>query len=162
MLSDTAKLSNRNYEQSNNNIFSMSPDIKGFMYHPKLDADYLYEFHGNDWEQALFSFELFLDITVKDVNKLVNLLKNQQIEQGLALVHKIRPGFLMVGLTEFEALFDSIRKKALETEKKVQFNHIIGFWWDNFAEKLAIVELERNRLAFFIKNQQLNEKSQVV
>lgn len=164
MLSNTVLSSNKNYEQYKytNNIIPLASEVKGFRYHPMLDADYLYDFHGNDWEQALFSFELFLDITVKEVNKLVTLLLNQQLEQGLALVHKIRPGFLMVGLTEFDVLFDSIRRKALENEKKEQLSHIIGFWSDNFKEKLAVVELERNRLEFFIKTQQLNDKSKLV
>lgn len=145
-----------NHEESGNKfsgkIISFSSLNRGFIYHPSLDVDYLYDFHGNDWEQALFSFELFLDFTVKDVFKLNTLLRKQEMKAVPAIVHKIRPGFKMVGLSSFDVFFDNLKHEKFEFADKTYLSQIQNFWWENFLEQLKIIENERTRLELFVKN----------
>lgn len=151
MLPNFTKSKQLNNNNPSKKIIPLPSKIQGFIYHSDLDADYLYDFHGNDWEQALFSFELFLEITVKDVLKLIDALKKQETEQALSLIHKVRPGFLMVGLSDFSILFDNIKLKEFQDLEQVHLSQIVVFWWENFQTKLNIIQMERVRLEFFIK-----------
>lgn len=157
MLSNTTKLKQTGNDDVSKKIIPLSPVLRGFVYHSDLDAKFLYTFHGNDWEQALFSFELFLEITVKEVFKLVNLLRSEDMNSVLSLIHKIRPGFLMVGLSDFDVFFNNIKLKEFQTIDKTYLSHIITFWWENFQEKIKIIRQERVRLEFFIKTKNFHQ-----
>ncbi len=73
----------------------------------QLDVAHLTALYGGDTEHAVLMFETFLEESLIDFYQLFNLLKINDLEGIKRLIHRFKPAFSMVGLTEIEGqLFD--------------------------------------------------------
>ena len=121
-----------------------------FCYHPALDVSYLTDFHEDDWEQVLFSFDLFLNFTTKDIYRLFDLLKNSEYSEVAEIIHKVRPSFLLVGLSCFNKYFDNINEMVFQQENLTSATEFIQNWYEDFQEKVQLIQSEKERLCKFL------------
>ncbi len=126
---------------------SPTNSMNQFSFSPELDIKYLEEFYGDDYERAALMFSIFTKNVPSEVEQLKNLLKDQSWEELGKLAHKIKPNFMMVGLSDFSHLMNDV-EKCIKNEAVLCDNLIDslqGFFSD-FTSAIKIVEKENDRL----------------
>lgn len=83
-----------------------------FSFNPKLDTEYLSYFYDGDLEYAADMFRIFLSNSCLQFYKLEPLMQTNEWELVRKLVHKLKPTFAMVGLTELMEKMAVIQKLA--------------------------------------------------
>ncbi|MFK7935390.1 MAG: response regulator [Saprospiraceae bacterium] len=84
-----------------------------------LDRDYLAEFYQDDYEYAADMFATFLDYTVKEFPKIQSFFLEKDYAATQKLVHKLKPTFAMVGLTDLEHSLTILEKDLEEQPAQV-------------------------------------------
>ncbi len=70
-----------------------------FHFSNELDTNYLEFFYEGDLEYATDIFETFLKVTLKEFYQLKSLAQKEEWKAFAKLAHKLKPNFLMVGLS---------------------------------------------------------------
>ncbi|MFL5741821.1 MAG: Hpt domain-containing protein [Flavisolibacter sp.] len=83
---------------------------------PELDIDYLDAAYGNDAETAALVFEQYLQDLPANMNLLNESIRSQDIESFRHHIHKQKPGFSYVGLTDVSRTFQELQVKCLAKE----------------------------------------------
>ena len=78
-----------------------------------LDSTYLEEAYSNDAETAAMVFEQYLQDLPANLNLLVESLKGDDIERFRQHIHKQKPGFSYVGLTDVTKVFQDLQVKCV-------------------------------------------------
>jgi len=117
-----------------------------YRFSPTLDQARLSEFYDGDPLIATGVFEAFIQETVPALNTLTTLFESGQREEFRKLVHKLKPGFLYVGLTP---LFEQMSE--LETQcDRVNDVSELRLYYDQVKKGLVqgmpIVEQELEKL----------------
>lgn len=86
-----------------------------FQFHPRLDAEALQGLYDSDLEYARDMFEVFLQNTHPELAVLEAAFQAGDLNAFARQVHKIKPTFAMVGLSDLEELL-----QQLETAAKTQ------------------------------------------
>ena len=81
-----------------------------------LDATYLEEAYANDAETAAMVFEQYLQDLQGNINLIVESLNGGDIERFKQHIHKQKPGFSYVGLTDVTRIFQDLQVKCLVIE----------------------------------------------
>jgi PAS domain S-box-containing protein len=106
-----------------------APNNLEFVFSDDLDGKYLLEFYQKDIERASVMFELFLKVIDDEFEKLRSLLKTKSWNEFSSQVHKIKPNFNIVGLTELAKIMkeyegardqSNIRNKVESTFSKTE------------------------------------------
>ena len=98
-------------------------------------------------------FEIFFESSAVEFRSIDGLLQEQSYSEAKSIVHKLKPSFSMVGLTQVGLLMDELERK-LEDESQNKysialFSNIADMYFSQ--ESLLRSELEKMR-AFLIKN----------
>ena len=83
---------------------------------PELDTEYLDAAYGNDAETAGLVFEQYLHDLPANMNLLNESIRSQDIESFRHHIHKQKPGFSYVGLTDVSRTFQDLQVKCLAKE----------------------------------------------
>ena len=78
-----------------------------------LDTTYLEEAYANDAETAAMVFEQYLQDLQGNINLIVESLNGRDIERFRHLIHKQKPGFSYVGLTDVTRIFQDLQVKCV-------------------------------------------------
>lgn len=95
----------------------------------ELDANYLNEMYHGDKSHAIDMFETFLEIVDDELLVLKTATTKGQIEDIYKIIHRIKPIFAMVGLTQ-------ITEQLAVVESNKGDDNTIN--WPNFYEQLKI------------------------
>jgi HPt (histidine-containing phosphotransfer) domain-containing protein len=85
----------------------MSEDL--FRDHPDIDTDYLNSTYGDDPETAIMMFEKYLDELPATLQLLRDSFNNQDITIFRQVIHKQKPAFSYVGLTDVSEKFHQLQ-----------------------------------------------------
>jgi len=78
-----------------------------------LDTTYLEEAYANDAETAAMVFEQYLQDLQGNVDLIVESLNGGDIERFRQHIHKQKPGFSYVGLTDVTRIFQDLQVKCV-------------------------------------------------
>ena len=81
-----------------------------------LDRTYLEEAYANDAETAALVFEQYLQDLPVNLNLIVESLNGRDIERFRQHIHKQKPGFSYVGLTDVTRVFQDLQVKCVVIE----------------------------------------------
>ena len=81
-----------------------------------LDRTYLEEAYANDAETAAMVFEQYLQDLPANLNLIVESLNGRDIERFRQHIHKQKPGFSYVGLTDVTRVFQDLQVKCVVIE----------------------------------------------
>ncbi len=73
-------------------------------FNSRLDLSVLEELYGNDYEYAMLMFDLYLESIDQELARLKEAIETAQREMIRQVSHKIKPVFLMVGLSSLNAI----------------------------------------------------------
>ena len=137
-------LKEKDYMENNN---------EEFKFDDSLDVDYLNSIYDGDVDYAKEMFEIFFESSAVEFRSIDGLLQEQCYSEAKSIVHKLKPSFSMVGLTQVGLLMDELERK-LEDESQNKysialFSNIADMYFSQ--ESLLRSELEKMR-AFLIKN----------
>lgn len=79
-----------------------------FRFNEALDTNYLEFFYEGDLDYAADIFETFLDVTLPEFRKLRPLAQQAHWTAFRKLAHKLKPNFLMVGLSHLSAQLEKL------------------------------------------------------
>ena len=113
-----------------------------FEFNSKLNCTYLTEMYGDDTEMAQMMFEHFLNNSIPEWNTIIPLIEEQNLDAVLRLVHKNKPTFMMVGLSE-------IHDKIRNFEKDIRS----GLSWNDIANRCEAISLEINSFSTIIQHE---------
>jgi hypothetical protein len=79
----------------------------------QLDVAFLDEAYANDAETASYVFQMYLDELPTNVKLIQESISNKDIERFRQLIHKQKPGYSYVGLTDVTARLEELQTKCL-------------------------------------------------
>jgi len=123
-----------------------------YTFNSKLDVSYLQDTYADDLEYYLDMMDIFLETVPLEITHLKNAQTSKNFIQFAKTIHKLKPTFTMVGLPDHSKSFEAIELDAkIESNDAFKaFNKIETL----IEEDLQIIELEKNKLAAYLK--QLN------
>ena len=81
-----------------------------------LDTEYLDAAYADDADTAAMVFEQFLQDLPANLDLINESIRNQDIERFRHHIHKQKPGFSYVGLTDVTQVFQDLQVKCLTKE----------------------------------------------
>ncbi|MGH2646761.1 MAG: Hpt domain-containing protein [Ginsengibacter sp.] len=122
-----------------------------FVFDDRLDTEFLLSIYEGDAEHASLVFGQFLEMAPALMKEMEEYYNQGVVEPFRQKVHKLKPVFSFVGLTQLTAKAELLEKKCKETS---QINEVSDIYTDlkyNYSENLPIIEKEVKRL-----NEQIN------
>ncbi len=123
-----------------------------FSFDKRLDSEFLQSMYEGDMEHATTIFSMFVDMApgfVKDIDESFAL---GTIEPVRSQVHKLKPTFSFVGLTQLAKKAEVLEERCKETSDISDIKDLYNELKSNYAQSFPIIEKELERL----KNQ-INE-----
>ena len=119
-------------------------------FNEKLNVAYLQAFYGNDVEHAAMMFETFLEETLPVFYELKSSLQKNNLTEIKEKLHRLKPAFLMVGLTEAEQKLAYLELHIPKLSKQ-QIGFILHEIETIVTNFKPILEQELNRLNYVFK-----------
>ncbi len=101
--------------------------VKHYQYAQELDTSYLEKAYGGDLAYSLDMFETFLEIIEDELILLKDAIYTGEIDKMYKIIHRIKPTFAMVGITN---ITEYLAKVESEREENVSRD------WSSFYEDL--------------------------
>lgn len=114
-------------------------------YDKRLDAAFLESIYENDKEHAAMVFEQFLKLYPNQFKELEDSFVKGNVTTFRQKIHKLKPTFSFVGLTELTAKAEVIEKKCLDIDEISIINDLYFDFKNNLFELIPIVETELER-----------------
>lgn len=112
----------------------------------RLNIRFLHELYDGDIEHAASMFDQFLLLVPGLMKEIEDGFKSDNVESFRQRVHKVKPVFSMVGLTNLTDLAGIIEKKCKQIDILQQIEPEYKNFKDCYNESLPIVENELNRM----------------
>lgn len=122
--------------------------MKAFQFSAELDRPYLESFYGEDYERAQLMFEIFLKTIGADIEQLKMHFDSENWEELATLAHRIKPNFVMVGLSQQTDQMLEIEQVAKRQDAST-IRHLVPQFLDQFASHHQLVEQELDKLSQF-------------
>jgi len=116
-------------------------DREHFEYNSNLDGEYLREAYGEDLEYAEEMFRLFLREYPAEISHLMRCHRRENISDLAGQVHKMKPTFQMVGLTDITKRFQEFEnqlKGEFSTSALSELTNLV----DELPQRISVVEEE--------------------
>ena len=105
-----------------------------------LDRTYLEEAYANDAETAALVFEQYLSDLPTNLNVIVESLNGRDIERFRHHIHKQKPGYSYVGLTDVTKTFHDLQVKCVVIEDLQTYKGEIEKVLSRINSSRAIIE----------------------
>ncbi len=116
-----------------------------FEFSDHLDDGFLKEIYGEDVNYAYEMFSTFLNIIDGEMEALSRLIYEDDFVEAKKALHKIKPMFSMVGLTDLskniEIFKNSIKPNSMQLHRKK-----LDVFLETLANNKPLLENEKNRL----------------
>src|SRR5688500_7125168 len=83
-----------------------------FFFQSGLDNELLYELYESDYESTLQAFQIFLDDLENNIKDLEQAYQQKNISAFQKIVHRCKPVFSYVGLSELNATFQRLEDQC--------------------------------------------------
>lgn len=83
-----------------------------FFFQSGLDNELLYELYESDYESTLQAFQIFLDELETNIKDLEQAYQQQNISAFQKIVHRCKPVFSYVGLSELNGIFQCLEDQC--------------------------------------------------
>ncbi len=117
-----------------------------FIYDQRLDADFLDSIYENDKEYAAFGFEQFLKGYPDQINELEQSFKTGDVNNFRQKIHKLKPTFSFVGLTDLTAKAEIIEKNCHGIVEIAVLDDLYLDFKNKLFELIPVVKEECDRL----------------
>src|SRR6185295_305897 len=88
----------------------------------ELDSNYLEDAYANDAETAAMVFEQYLEDLSANLQVIKDSLAARDVQGFRHHIHKQKPGYSYVGLTDVTQVFQDLQVKCLVTEDLQKYN----------------------------------------
>ena len=105
-----------------------------------LDRTYLEEAYANDAETAAMVFEQYLQDLPANVNLIVESVRGRDIERFRQHIHKQKPGFSYVGLTDVTQVFQDLQVKCVAIDDLQKYKNEIDTVLTRINSSRGIIE----------------------
>ena len=122
-----------------------------FTFDQRLDSEYLVSIYEDDTEYASMIFTQFLETAPSIMNEMEESYVSGIVENFRQKVHKLKPTFSYVGLTQLTIKAEVLEKKCREVSNISGLSDLYRELKSGYSENVAIIENEVKRL-----NEQLN------
>ena len=122
-----------------------------FTFDQRLDSEYLETLYEDDVEYASMIFTQFLETAPTLMNEIENSYTAGTVEIFRQKVHKLKPAFSYVGLTQLTVKAETLEKKCKEVSNISSVSDLYRELKSGYSENITIIENEVKRL-----NEQLN------
>ena len=120
-----------------------------FEFNQGLDQSYIHNLYEDDMSYALEMFTTFADIIDDDVAVLELYFKNKDIDGIRSQVHKIKPTFSLVGLSDINKICEEI-SNSVSSENLNSIVMMFEKMKSLLSKKLSIVRKEVGRISEFL------------
>ena len=83
-----------------------------FFFQSGLDNELLYELYESDYESTLQAFQIFLDELETNIKDLDQAFQQQNISSFQKIIHRCKPVFSYVGLSDLNNIFQGIEDQC--------------------------------------------------
>ncbi len=111
-----------------------------------LDHTYLEEAYANDAETAAMVFEQYLHDLPANLSLIKESLSGKDIERFRQHIHKQKPGYSYVGLTDVTKKFQELQVKCVVIEDLDKYQHEINGVLSRINSSKSIIEKALNYL----------------
>lgn len=115
-------------------------------YDERLDSAFLESIYENDKEDAAFGFEQFLKSYPAHFSELELCFENGDLMLFRQKIHKLKPTFSFVGLTNVTAKAEMIERICDSTGEFDSINELYKDFKNTLIELIPVVKEEYNRL----------------
>ena len=122
-----------------------------FFFQSGLDNELLYELYESDYESTLQAFQIFLDELETNISDLDQAYQQRNISNFQKIIHRCKPVFSYVGLSELNSTFQQIEDQC---GKLTNVEDISPSFTDIVSLVRAAspkIEKEKGRLEAFLK-----------
>jgi HPt (histidine-containing phosphotransfer) domain-containing protein len=112
----------------------------------KLDTRFLYSIYEGDTEHAAIVFENFLKTSPNQITDIKQTYTTGNVEEFRRKMHKVKPIFSFVGLTNLTIKAEIIEKTCLKISELENVNELFVEFLDELEDFLPIVKEEYKRL----------------
>ncbi len=124
-----------------------------FVFNPKLDLQELGSFYEGDVQYAVDMFVIFLKNISGYTNQLSAHIQMEDWEGLCSVLHKIKPTFPMVGLSEQHAIVCALESEAKNKNVNIQVYQVkLDDFIHSVDEMIPVLENEVQRMNEFIEN----------
>ena len=123
-----------------------------FFFQSGLDNELLYELYESDYESTLQAFQIFLEELETNINDLDQAYQHQNISAFQKIVHRCKPVFSYVGLSDLNSIFQGVEDQCNTATNINQLS-------PGFNELVALIrcsapkiQKEKSRLEEYVKN----------
>ena len=106
----------------------------------ELDRTYLEEAYADDAETAALVFEQYLQDLPGNLGLIAESLSKNDIERFRHLIHKQKPGYSYVGLTDVTKIFQDLQVKCLVIEDLQTYKNEIDTVLNRINSSRQIIE----------------------
>lgn len=127
-------------------------NMEGFKFNPVLDVAYLNKLYAADGQSAIGLFQVFLDCMSEDWQLLQEAIQKKDWQRLKGLVHKLKPNFSMVGLTNLTKMM----QVAYEDLQQGNVDHALeqlAHIQKEMDRNIPLVEKELERMQDFYKQE---------
>lgn len=117
-----------------------------FTYDSRLDSTFLESIYENDKEDAAFGFEQFLNSYPAQLNELEQSFETGDVNSFRQKIHKLKPTFSFVGLTNVTAKAEIIEKNCQETAEIQVLTDLYLDFKNTLSELIPVVENQFSKL----------------
>jgi len=105
-----------------------------------LDSNYLQDAYANDAETAAMVFEQYLEGLSANLQLIRDSLNGKDVAQFRHHIHKQKPGYSYVGLTDVTHVFQDLQVKCVATEDLQKYQGEIETVLTRINSSRAIIE----------------------
>ena len=111
-----------------------------------MNKAYLEKFYNGDTQHTAEIFEIFLTHTVHQIPELRKHMENGDWEATRRTAHRIKPNFLMVGLTDLEKKVMTIEKMADHNEDTKTLMQLLEDVEKKVEEAIPVLKKELQKM----------------
>ncbi len=126
-------------------------DSEDFKFSDQLDTDYLDSFYMGDMERAGLMFQIFLSNIGSELDKLKEHFDSENWSELTTLAHRIKPNFVMVGLSDLTDKMLEIEMAGKQSEID-SLKVLVPDFLENFEATHQLIADEQARLSEWLKN----------
>lgn len=117
-----------------------------FMFDERLDREFLESMFEGDLDHARVVFEQFLQLAPAQMQEIESRYQEGILEEFRQKVHKIKPVFSFVGLTQMTSLAESLENQCKLAGSVNQVSSLYEEFRNNYAQFFPVIENEYSRL----------------
>ncbi|HET7116122.1 MAG TPA: Hpt domain-containing protein [Hanamia sp.] len=112
----------------------------------RLDIEFLQSIYEDDMEHALIVFSQFLQMAPPLMKEIEESYKSGVVEPFRQKVHKMKPVFSFVGLTQLTEKAEILEKKCKEISLIYEISDLYNELKNQYSESFPIIQNEVKRL----------------